>query len=394
MLAGAAAEDDGDAGLAGGLVHRADPIRPRLVGMPEDSPALKPATIAVNGRPARPHEPDAPLNAPLDDGVDVRRGRRPRVRPLRQPDLGGVRGRARRARGRPLPVVRLRAGRGRDGARPGRQRQHGGRAAARLQRHRHAAGRPRGPRPAARRGWSTSPTPTRSSPRATDAALVWLESPTNPALEVADIPAIRAAAHEAGAYVVVDNTFATPLLQRPLDLGADLVVHSATKYLSGHSDVLLGAVVTRDDELYGVLKGRRDLLGASPGTLEAWLALRGLRTLHLRVERAQANAAGAGPPARRRTRRSARSATPASAAIVSIVLAAGRAGRRPARRTRRSCGCTPPPSAASSRRSSGAAAGRPSPPPSPRRWCGCRSASRTSTTSGPTSTTRPRRPAT
>ncbi|PVG82618.1 cystathionine gamma-synthase [Nocardioides gansuensis] len=123
-----------------------------------------------------------------------------------------------------------------------------------------------------------------------DAALVWLESPTNPALEIADIPTITEAAHEAGAYVVVDNTFATPLLQQPLDHGVDLVVHSATKYISGHSDVLLGAVCTRDEELYGVLKGRRDLLGAIPGTFEAWLALRGLRTLHLRVERSQANA--------------------------------------------------------------------------------------------------------
>ena len=123
-----------------------------------------------------------------------------------------------------------------------------------------------------------------------DAALVWLESPTNPALEIADISAISAAARAAGAYVVVDNTFATPLLQQPLALGADLVVHSATKYLGGHSDLLMGAVVTADDELYAVLKGRRDLTGATPGTLEAWLALRGLRTLHLRVERAQANA--------------------------------------------------------------------------------------------------------
>ena len=123
-----------------------------------------------------------------------------------------------------------------------------------------------------------------------DAALVWLESPTNPALEIADIETITKAAHDAGAYVVVDNTFATPLLQRPLDLDADLVVHSATKFLAGHSDVLLGAVVTRDEELLGVLKNRRDLLGAVPGTLEAWLALRGLRTLHLRVERSQANA--------------------------------------------------------------------------------------------------------
>ncbi|HEX5771253.1 MAG TPA: aminotransferase class I/II-fold pyridoxal phosphate-dependent enzyme [Nocardioidaceae bacterium] len=123
-----------------------------------------------------------------------------------------------------------------------------------------------------------------------DASLVWVESPTNPALEVADIASITAAAHEAGAYVVVDNTFATPLHQQPLELGADIVVHSATKFLAGHSDVLLGALVTRDAELYDVLKKRRDMTGAIPGTLEAWLALRGMRTLHVRLERAQANA--------------------------------------------------------------------------------------------------------
>jgi cystathionine gamma-synthase len=124
-----------------------------------------------------------------------------------------------------------------------------------------------------------------------DAALVWFESPTNPALEIADVPAIIAAAHEAGARVVVDNTFLTPLLQKPLELGADISLHSATKYLSGHSDVQLGAIVTRDDELHDVLKGRRDVQGNIPGPFEAWLALRGLRTLHLRVERASANAA-------------------------------------------------------------------------------------------------------
>jgi cystathionine gamma-synthase len=124
-----------------------------------------------------------------------------------------------------------------------------------------------------------------------DAALVWMESPTNPALEVVDLPQVIAAAHEAGAHVVVDNTFATPLLQQPLDLDADLVLHSATKFIAGHSDVLMGAVATRSEELYDVLKKRRDLLGNSPGPFEAWLALRGLRTLHLRVERAQANAA-------------------------------------------------------------------------------------------------------
>ncbi len=102
---------------------------------------------------------------------------------------------------------------------------------------------------------------------------------------------VTAAAHEAGAYVVVDNTFATPLQQRPLEVGADLVIHSATKFIAGHSDVLMGALVTRSDELFTVLKQRRDLVGNAPGPFEAWLALRGLRTLHVRLERAQANAA-------------------------------------------------------------------------------------------------------
>jgi cystathionine gamma-synthase len=124
----------------------------------------------------------------------------------------------------------------------------------------------------------------------TDAALVWLESPTNPALEVADLQACTDAGHAAGATVVVDNTFATPLLQQPLTSGADIVVHSATKFLSGHSDVLLGALVVRDDSVYDALKRRRDMTGAVPGSLETWLALRGMRTLHVRMDRAQANA--------------------------------------------------------------------------------------------------------
>jgi len=123
-----------------------------------------------------------------------------------------------------------------------------------------------------------------------DAALVWIETPTNPALEVVDLPPVVEAAHAAGAYVVVDNTFATPLLQQPLDLGADLVVHSATKFIAGHSDVVMGVVVSRSDELFDVLKKRRDLVGNSPGPFEAWLALRGLRTLPVRLDRAQANA--------------------------------------------------------------------------------------------------------
>ncbi|GAA1963249.1 aminotransferase class I/II-fold pyridoxal phosphate-dependent enzyme [Nocardioides panacihumi] len=124
-----------------------------------------------------------------------------------------------------------------------------------------------------------------------DTALLWLESPTNPGMEVADLPALIAAAHEVGARVVVDNTFATPILQRPLELGADIVLHSATKYLAGHSDVIMGAVVVGDPSLWDVLKSRRDLYGAIPGPFEAWLALRGLRTLALRIERASANAA-------------------------------------------------------------------------------------------------------
>ena len=155
-----------------------------------------------------------------------------------------------------------------------------------------------------------------------DAALVWLESPTNPALEVADIGAIVPAAHEAGAYVAVDNTFATPLLQQPLSMDADLVVHSATKFIAGHSDVLLGALVTKDDQLYDVLKKRRDLTGATPGTFEAWLALRGLRTLHVRLERAQSNAKElvrrlSGHPAVGEVR------YPGFGAVIAIVLAQG-----------------------------------------------------------------------
>jgi cystathionine gamma-synthase len=126
------------------------------------------------------------------------------------------------------------------------------------------------------------------------ADLLWLESPTNPLLEVADLPALLGAARERGVLSVVDNTFATPLLQRPLEHGADLVVHSVTKYLAGHSDVLLGAVVTaRTDAgraLHERLTTHRTLHGGIAGPMEVWLALRGLRTLHLRVERSQENA--------------------------------------------------------------------------------------------------------
>ncbi|HET7387201.1 MAG TPA: PLP-dependent transferase [Nocardioidaceae bacterium] len=157
-----------------------------------------------------------------------------------------------------------------------------------------------------------------------DAALVWLESPTNPALEVADISAIAPAVHQAGATLVVDNTFATPLLQRPLSLGADIVVHSATKFVAGHSDVLLGAVCTADPQLFDVLKKRRDMLGAVPGTFETWLALRGLRTLHVRLERAQSNARELVGRLQGRTE-IAEVRYPGFGAIVAIVLAGGAA---------------------------------------------------------------------
>jgi len=123
------------------------------------------------------------------------------------------------------------------------------------------------------------------------ADLLWLESPTNPMLEVADLPACIDAARAAGAHVVVDNTFATPLLQRPLDLGADIVMHSATKLMSGHSDVVLGAVVAREPAVIDRIDGHRKLHGAIPGPMETFLALRGLRTLAVRLDRAAATAA-------------------------------------------------------------------------------------------------------
>ncbi len=122
------------------------------------------------------------------------------------------------------------------------------------------------------------------------ADLLLVESPTNPMLEVADLPVLLRAARERGVLSAVDNTFATPLGQQPLALGADVVVHSVTKYLAGHSDVVLGAAVTNDADVAAHLRAHRTKHGAIPGPFEVWLALRGLRTLALRVERAQANA--------------------------------------------------------------------------------------------------------
>ncbi len=127
------------------------------------------------------------------------------------------------------------------------------------------------------------------------ADLLIAESPTNPMLEVADLHVVIDAAHAVGALVMVDNTFATPLLQRPLTDGADVVIHSATKYLSGHSDVILGVAVTPPTDAGRALRAQlhvhRTSRGAIPGPMEVWLALRGLRTLAVRVERSGTNAA-------------------------------------------------------------------------------------------------------
>jgi cystathionine gamma-synthase len=122
------------------------------------------------------------------------------------------------------------------------------------------------------------------------ADLIWLESPSNPLLTVADLPAICAATRKPGAIVAVDNTFATPLNQQPLASGATVSLQSATKFIGGHSDLLAGVATTRDDALWQGLRRSRELTGATPGTLEAFLAVRGARTLALRLERAQQSA--------------------------------------------------------------------------------------------------------
>jgi cystathionine gamma-synthase len=288
--------------------------------MTEDAPDLSPATVAVTaGRP--PHEPDAPLNPPITmastyvAGGDLEYGRYGNPTWAAFEDaLGQLEG------GRALSFASGMAaasavldlvGNGALVVAPHHAYNGSTMAMADLE----ARGRIRTN--------LVDISDTETAVRACDdAALVWLESPTNPALEIADLETIIEAAHVAGAYVVVDNTFATPLLQRPLELGADIVLHSATKFLAGHADVLMGAIVTRDDELYGVLKGRRDLVGAVPGPFEAWLALRGLRTLHLRVERSQTNATEL---ARRLSEHPAVGEVryPGFGGIVSIVLAQG-----------------------------------------------------------------------
>jgi cystathionine gamma-synthase len=122
--------------------------------------------------------------------------------------------------------------------------------------------------------------------------MVWLETPANPDWQITDIAAVTDAAHKAGAIVAVDNTVATPLLTRPIELGADIVMHSATKYLNGHSDVLAGTLTTanKDSEFWQRVCKQHAGGGGVLGVFEAWLLLRGMRTLSIRVERASANA--------------------------------------------------------------------------------------------------------
>ena len=122
------------------------------------------------------------------------------------------------------------------------------------------------------------------------AALVWLESPTNPCLDLADLPQLIAAAKKLTVGVGVDNTFATPLVQQPLSMGADIVMHSVTKFLAGHSDVVLGSLSTSDSALFKRLDEARRFNGSIPGPFEAWLALRGIRTFPIRFRAAEKNA--------------------------------------------------------------------------------------------------------
>jgi cystathionine gamma-synthase len=136
--------------------------------------------------------------------------------------------------------------------------------------------------------WSSAPVADVDAIRAaiTPATkIVWVETPTNPLLSIADIASIATVAHEAGALLVVDNTFASPYLQQPLLLGADVVVHSTTKYVGGHSDVVGGALILNDDDLAGRVKYFQNAMGAINGPFDAWLTMRGIKTLGVRMDR-------------------------------------------------------------------------------------------------------------
>jgi cystathionine gamma-synthase len=290
MLAGPTAEDDGDARL-GRRLHSPEPICSTMAGMPshDDATPLSPATVTVKaGRPLE--TPDAPLNPPLVmastyvAGGEMEYGRYGNETwQALESVLGQLEG------GRALSFASGMAAVATvlDLVAPGET----------VVAARHCyQGTLVQLASLEQRGLvkmvlvDIDDTDQVRRALTDEVALLWIESPTNPALEVADIAALCTAAREAGVRTVVDNTFATPLVQQPLSLGADVVVHSATKFIAGHSDAMLGVVVTADDDIWRAVDGRRRTVGSLPGTLEAWLALRGLRTLHLRVERSTANA--------------------------------------------------------------------------------------------------------
>lgn len=120
--------------------------------------------------------------------------------------------------------------------------------------------------------------------------LLWIETPTNPLLKLIDLEAVANIAEDAGVLTVCDNTFLSPYFQRPVDFGIDIVMHSTTKYLNGHSDVIGGAIVTNDEDIYERLKFLQNAAGAVPGPMDCWLTLRGIKTLHVRMDRHQHNA--------------------------------------------------------------------------------------------------------
>jgi cystathionine gamma-synthase len=153
--------------------------------------------------------------------------------------------------------------------------------------------------------------------------LIWVETPTNPLLSIADIPAIVEVAGASGVKVLVDNTFASPALQQPLTLGADIVLHSTTKYIGGHSDVVGGALVTDDEELDARFGFLQNGAGAVPGPFDAYLTMRGLKTLELRMQRHCENAA-VSPRSWPTTPRSARCSTRACRAIPATTSPPGR----------------------------------------------------------------------
>ena len=380
MLAGAATEDDGDAGLAwrlGSVVigptlaayagppwlpTRLDPVHLTRRVRHDARPPSAPCTA---GRPAA-RARTQPLNTPITmaatyvAGGDLEYGR------YGNPTWTALRGGARRPGGRPLPDLRLRA------SPPCRPCSTWSATAPRSS--------PRGTpttarscswptsRPAAGSApsWSTSPTPTPSSRPATDAALVWLESPTNPAprgRRHPDDPRPRRTRPAPTSSSTTPSPL--PCCRRRSSDDVDLVVHSATKYLAGHSDVLHGR------DRHPRRRAVRRAQGPPRPARRHPRHLRGVAGAARPAHPAPARRArpgqrpGARTPPRRAPGASARSATPASAAIVSIVLAAGRDGRRPAHPQDARCGCTPPRSAASSRPSSAGGAGRPSPPTIP-----------------------------